>query len=421
MTERRSFAEILDECVDRVLARGESIEACVRDFPEHADELREALSAGVAVGEAFAFLPGPDRKRAARLRLHEAIERTRRRRTWWRLPLAGAGRAPRLATVALVALLVVVGSSTGTVLAAQDSTPGELLYPVMRAGERVQLTLAVTDERESRLHARFMERRMRELEVETTIGRERFVPDLVAQIERHGTRAQGLAVAPVRSIVDRLPALDDSAPAAAPDDSRATPARPGLTPGSPSRREVSVRRVVLLNGQMAEVRQRIALFEARVGEGPSKRDLVRLREVMARTHQRLEDVLDQADRAHRVRGTDAGPGPSAPDAPDDVPADVQAVRVAARITGVEVVHDGRNLLGVDVSLVADADGTAHVAHLTRGGTKLTVDGRPGRMRQLNLDQPVVLIVDATTGEILEVRIARARPDAEHSGSGSGGQ
>ena len=410
MTDRRSFAEILDECIDRVIARGDSIEACVRDFPEHADELREALSAGVTVGEAFAFLPGPDRKRAARIRLHEAIDR-RRRRAWWRLPLAGAvGTGGRLAAVALVALIVVVGSSTGTVLAAQGSAPGELLYPVMRAGERVQLAFAVTGERESRLHGRFMERRMSELEVETITGRERFVADLVTEIERHALRAQGLVVAPVRRIVDRLPALDDSPPAAAPDD-----ARLGMTPGSPSRREVSVRRVVLLNGQMAGVRQRIASFEARVGEGPSKRDLERLRAVMEQNHQRLRDVLDRADRAYRVRGTDAGVGPSAPDAPTGVPADVHTVLVAARIQGIRVVHDGRNLLGVDVSVVAEEDGTTHVAHLTRRGTKLTVDGRPGRIRQLELDQEAVLIVYATTGEILELRIGSALPDAEREG------
>ena len=40
MTTRRSFAEILDDCVDRVVVRGKSIDACVRDFPEHARELR---------------------------------------------------------------------------------------------------------------------------------------------------------------------------------------------------------------------------------------------------------------------------------------------------------------------------------------------------------------------------------------------
>ncbi len=404
MTEQRSFAEILDECVDRVLARGESIEACVRDFPEHADELRAALSAGVATGEAFAFLPDPDRKRAARLRLHEAIERKRSRWTRWRLPLWGVvGRAPRAVTVALVALLALVGSSTGTVLAAQDSAPGELLYPVMRASERVQLAFAVTDERESRLHSRLMERRMRELEVVTTTGRERFLPDLVAQIERHSIRAHGLAVAPVRRIVDRLPALDDVAPAAAP-----TPARPGLTPGSPSRREVSVRRVVLLSDQIAAHRQRIASFESRVGAGPSRRDLQRLREALGRTHQGLEELLDRADLAHRVSGTEPGAGPSAPDAPGDA----RALRVAARIDGIKVVHDGRNLLGVDVSVVAGKDGTIHVAHLTRRGAKLIVDGRPGRIRQLKLGQEAVLIVDPASGEILELRIEQARPDAE---------
>ena len=405
MTERRSFAEILDECIDRVLARGGSIDACVRDFPEYADELREALSAGVAARSAFAFLPDPDRKRAARLRLHEAIERKHSRGSWWRLPLAGASRAPRLATVALVALLVVTGSSTGTVLAAQDSTPGELLYPVMRATERVQLALAVTDERESDLRARLMVRRVRELGIETAAGRERFVPDLVAQIERHSARAHGLAVAPVRSIVERLPALDDAPPAATPG-----PVRPGLTPGSPSRREVSVRRVLLLSNQIAAHRQRLASFESRVGEGPSRRDLQRLREAMGRRYEGLEALLDRADRAHQVPRTGAGAAPSAPDALTGA----RAVRVAARIEGIRVIHDGKNLLGVDVRVTAE-DGTTHVAHLTRGGTKLIVDGEPGRIKQLRLGQAAVLIVDATTGEILELRVARPRPGTGRSG------
>ena len=203
MTTSRSFAEILDECVDRVVVRGESVEDCIRDFPEHARELREALSAGAAVSEAFAFLPDADRKRTARLRLHEAIERGSRRRSWWRLPLVRvAGGGPRLATVALIALVAVVGSSTGTVLAAQDSAPGELLYTVMRAGERVQLAFAVTDERESVLHARFMDRRVRELEAVPGRDHGRFVADLVAQIEHHAARAHGLAIAPMRDIVD---------------------------------------------------------------------------------------------------------------------------------------------------------------------------------------------------------------------------
>ncbi len=406
MTERRSFAEILDECIDRVLTRGESIEACVRDFPEQAAELRDALSAGIAAAQAFAFLPDQDRKRAARLRLHDAIER-KRRRAWWRLPFAGAGRAPRLATIALVALLVVAGSSTGTVLAAQDSAPGELLYPVMRAGERVQLALAITDERESDLRARLMERRIRELGTVMSTGRERFVPDLVAQIERHRARAQGLAVARVRSIVEALPALDDSAPAAGPDHKQ-----PGLTPGSPSRREVSVRRIVLLSTQIEAFRERIARFESMVGEGPSRRELQRLREAMERSHQGLEELLSRTDVAHQVRGMDAGPGGGTTDAQGGAPTDVGMVHVAARIEGIKLVHDGRNLLGVDVSVVAVQDGTRHVAHLTRRGTKLIVDGRPGSIKQLMLDQAAVLIVDPSTGEILELQIGHAPPDAE---------
>ena len=415
MTMRRSFSEVLDECIERVRARSETIDACVADYPEYAVELRDALSAAAVVDRAFAFQPDASRKRAARLRFHDAIDRRRRRRNWWRLPIGGlVSTGPRIAATALVVVLALAGSGTGTVLAAEGSGPGEILYPVKRATERIQLAFAVTEERESRLRAKLMERRMKELAVVTDHGRERFVAELVTQIERHSARAHALAAAPVRRVVDELPALGDSAPAA--------PVRPAMTPGSPSRRAVSVRRVVLLNDQLVGARQRIASFEKRVSEGSSKRDLKRLRAAIERTHQGLEDLLDKADSAHRVRGADTGPGPSASNAPTDV----RTIRVQARIKGVELVHDGKNLLGVDVRVVADEDGRTHVAHLTRRGTKLTAAGRPGRIKQLTLDQRVVLIVDGATGEILELRIDRARRDAERegeqpdlSGSGSG--
>ena len=427
MTTRRSFSEALDECIERVVVRGESVEACVRDYPEFADELREALTAGVAVSEAFSFQPDPDRKRAARLRFHDAIERRSRRPFWLRLSVGGLfGTGQRVAVTALVVLIALAGSGTGTVLAAQSSDPGEVLYPVKRASERVQLALTITADRESRFRARMMERRIRELEVVTDQGRERFVADLVAEIERHSGRAHGLAIAPIRDIVDALPVVEDPTATPTPQPgaqprvvvptSTATPSRPGLTPGSPARRQVSVRAVLSLSDQRATVRQRIAAFEAKVSEAQSKRYFERLRKAMERNDEQLAALLDRADRAHRVRTIVTTEAPPVTDSPPDA----RTVRVRARVRSLEVIHDGKNLLGVDVRVVADEDGTAHVAHLTRKGTRLTVDGRPGSIRQLRLDARVTLLVDPTTGEIREVRINTARSD-DARGDGNGGR
>ena len=425
MTTRGSFSESLDECIGRVV-RGETVEACVRDYPEFAHELREALTAGVAVSEAFSFPPDPDRKRAARLRFHDAVERRNRRPFWLRLPSGGLfGTGQRVAVTALVVLIALAGSGTGTVLAAQSSGPGEVLYPVKRASERVQLALTITPNRESRLRARLMERRIRELEVVTARGHGRFVRDLVAQIERHSARAYGLAIAPVREVVDTFPVLEDPTATPTPDPGTqqrvvgapptAAPGRPGLTPGSPARRQVSVRAVLSLSDQLATVRQRIAAFEARMSDEQSKRYLERLRQVMERNDEQLGELLDKADRAHRVRTTAVTEPPRL----TDRPADARPVRVRARVRGMEVIHDGKNLLGVDVRVVADEDGTAHVVHLTRKGTRLTVGGEPGKIRDLRLNRRVTLLVDPTSGEILELRIGRTRSDDSAGGEATG--
>ena len=47
----RELHDLFDECVDR-LAAGESIEAIVRDYPDHADELRDLLMLGQLAGQA---------------------------------------------------------------------------------------------------------------------------------------------------------------------------------------------------------------------------------------------------------------------------------------------------------------------------------------------------------------------------------
>ncbi len=70
----RSFAGILDECLDRVLLRGETVDACMADYPEHATELRQTLEASLTVHRAASFQPDQARKRASQIRFLEAVE-----------------------------------------------------------------------------------------------------------------------------------------------------------------------------------------------------------------------------------------------------------------------------------------------------------------------------------------------------------
>ena len=73
------FDRILDECLDR-LHRGESLESCLKDYPEHAERLEPLLHAILQTKEAYSFVPSPSTKRAARQRFNAALEELERRR-----------------------------------------------------------------------------------------------------------------------------------------------------------------------------------------------------------------------------------------------------------------------------------------------------------------------------------------------------
>ena len=181
MTLGRSLSEVLDECLQRVLADGESVEACVARYPEYAEELRDELETAMAFRGAFEFTPNVDKKRAARLRMNEAIVRRESKRFGFNFPwLRGLfPTGTRIAVAAAVGVLALVSTGTGTVFASYNTAPGDLLYGVKRTSEDVQLAFALSDTRESDLLDTFVERRVGELDVVTATGRERFVPDLV--------------------------------------------------------------------------------------------------------------------------------------------------------------------------------------------------------------------------------------------------
>jgi hypothetical protein len=60
------------------------------------------------------------------------------------------------------AFALVFGGWVATVNASFDSLPGDILYPVKLATERMQITLATSDDQRARLHAEFAARRLQE-------------------------------------------------------------------------------------------------------------------------------------------------------------------------------------------------------------------------------------------------------------------
>jgi len=69
----------------------------------------------------------------------------------------------RPAGAVLSAFIIIFGSWIATVNASFGSVPGDLLYPVKLVSERMQITLAATDEQKARLHTEFAGRRLKEV------------------------------------------------------------------------------------------------------------------------------------------------------------------------------------------------------------------------------------------------------------------
>ena len=104
---RGNLDKILDECFDRI-NRGESVEACLTDYPECSEELRPLLSAMLETKTAYSFKPSARAKSFHRQRFTAALVASRERREI-RQPLFPwiLGRSKVWATAVAVIVIVI--------------------------------------------------------------------------------------------------------------------------------------------------------------------------------------------------------------------------------------------------------------------------------------------------------------------------
>jgi LysM repeat protein len=120
---------VLNECIDR-LTQGETVEDCLRAYPQYAMELRPMLEAGLLTKRAaIAPLEIQIAKERARANFQRAIRTTPVRRAY---PLR---QALALAAMLLIGFIVIGGGLTA---AAQNSLPGDILYGFKLFGESLQ-------------------------------------------------------------------------------------------------------------------------------------------------------------------------------------------------------------------------------------------------------------------------------------------
>ncbi len=209
MRKNREFDDILNECLERLLVKSESVEKCLASYPEQADELQPLLQMAVVTKKAIAIEPRPEFRARARYQFARALEEATpgkgSRFFAWRL---------RWTTVVATALIVLLAGG-GVVVAAGNSMPDNPLYQVKLVTEQVQLRLTPSVLSRTELHARLADRRVTEIIYMAQKGDARLVEEVTQRLDSHLVMIATLAVVQrgETSVVDQ--ALEMAAPAPA--------------------------------------------------------------------------------------------------------------------------------------------------------------------------------------------------------------
>jgi len=152
----KEFDNVLDECLERLLVKGETIEQCLQSYPEQAANLKPLLQTALAARQTVAIQPRAEFKARARYQFRSALQEVPSQK---RLSFSWL---PRWATVVAIVLGVLMMGG-GTIAAASYSMPDSLLYPVKLATEQVQLALTPSDIGKAELCAKLADRRVAEI------------------------------------------------------------------------------------------------------------------------------------------------------------------------------------------------------------------------------------------------------------------
>jgi len=217
MKTSKEFDSILDECLERLLVKGETIEQCLQSYPEQATELKPLLQTALVVKKASAIQPRAEFKAKARYQFRSALQEVASRRS---RPFFGW--LPRWATVATIVLVLLLAGG-GTVAAAGNSMPDNPLYPVKLATEQVRLVLTPSQLGKARLCARLADRRVAEIIYMANEGDARQVELITQRLDK---RLVMLAVLALALKADGAPKV-----LAPPPTEEAPPPAPAPPPG----------------------------------------------------------------------------------------------------------------------------------------------------------------------------------------------
>ena len=223
MNNENEFDNILDECLERMLTGGETAEQCLARYPQWAKELEPLLLASTFARKASSVKPRPEFRERARYQMRAALQEMAEKRERhfslfrWQ---------PQWVT-AVIAVVVLVVASGGTVAASGNSMPDEILYPVKLATERVRLTLTPSSLGKAEFYMEMADRRVAEIIVMANRGKSEHVEQVARRLNVYLAQAadlvaarnggDGVVMAPLPAAApERAPSAEAALPAPAP-------------------------------------------------------------------------------------------------------------------------------------------------------------------------------------------------------------
>ena len=252
----KEFENILDECLERLLVNGESLEQCLQSYPAQAADLEPLLQVALDTKEAASIQPRPEFKARARYQfqaaLQEMVENKRGFFSSW---------LPRWATVVTAVLIVLLAGGGMIAAASYDSMPDDLLYPVKLATEQIQLTMTFSDIGKANLNAKLADRRVAEIVYMADKGDNKKLEAITQQLDKRLAILARITSSPQS---DKAPKMLESATEAQAPPGLTTPEEAAISQdtGTTENKQAKIRTVVANYAISHPARLRAAMEKA---------------------------------------------------------------------------------------------------------------------------------------------------------------
>lgn len=177
----------LNDCLERMM-QGEGLESCLKDYPEEAEELRLLLNeAGGVKRYTETIRLSPEFISRTQANLEAAYEA---RYYSWKARLFGILKpvgsfAATAAVVSAVLIFFFAGGVILSVLASEDTMPGQTLYPLKLATEEIRASFTFSTDRKTIYLTQFAEARAEEIAYAAERGDIAMVEAGLQKLESH--------------------------------------------------------------------------------------------------------------------------------------------------------------------------------------------------------------------------------------------